>query len=224
LIFVIRPEPGLHATLAAGRELGLAMVGLPLFEVIPLAWQVPPAAQFDALLVGSANVFRHGGDRLDALLGLPVHAVGETTAEAARDRGFRVKRVGEGGLQAVLDAEREPRRYLRLAGMERVDLVVPEGSTIAAREVYEVRALPLSGSAQVSLRAGDPLVLLHSATAARHFAAEIDRLGLDRTAIRLATIGPRVTAAAGAGWAACVSAPHPSDASLLALAREMCHE
>lgn len=223
MIFVIRPEPGLGATLQAARDLGLAVVGLPLFEVIPLAWE-PPNETFDALLAGSANVFRRGGAQLAQLAHLPVRAVGDATAAAAREAGLTVESVGEGGLQALLDSDTAPRHYLRLAGTERVPLNLPRGSTMTTREVYEVRALPISGSAQVSLRAGDPLVLLHSAAAARHFAAEVDRLGLDRATMRLACIGPRVAEAAGSGWAACASAPQPNDASLLALARDLCHE
>lgn len=223
MIFVIRPEPGLQATLQSARERGLAAVGLPLFEVMPLSWAVPDPTDFDALLVGSANAFRLAGAGLASLKGLPVHAVGEVTANAARSAGFAVEQVGEGGLQSVLDGVTRPTRFLRLAGVERVPLEAPEGSTITTREVYEVRALPITGSAQVSLRAGDPLVLLHSAAAARHFAAEVDRLGLDRAAIRLACIGPRVAQAAGEGWAACEAAPQPNDDALLALASDMCH-
>ncbi len=222
MIFVIRPEPGLQSTLQAARDLGLAAVGMPLFEVLPLRWQPPDPADFDALLLGSANAVRHGGDALEQYRELPVHAVGKATAEAAQEAGFTVERVGEGGLQAVLDANDVPTRYLRLGGVETVPLE-PGKHTVTARAVYDVRALPITGSAQVSLRAGNPCVLLHSAAAARHFAAEVDRLGLDRGAVQLACIGPRVAAAAGEGWAKVQSAPQPSDAALLALARDMCH-
>lgn len=223
MIFVIRPEPGLQSTLQAARELGLAAVGLPLFEVMPRQWDAPDAAEFDALLIGSANAIRHGGDQLEQYQGLPVYAVGEATADAAREAGFTVAQVGEGGLQSVLDAVEKPMRFLRLAGVERVPLTPPEGTTITTREVYEVRALPITGSAQVGLRAGKPLVLLHSAAAARHFASEVDRLGLDRGSMQLACIGRRVEQAAGTGWAEARSAPQPGDAALLALAADMCH-
>ena len=71
---------------------------------------------------------------------------------------------------------------------------------------------------------GEPVVLLHSAEAARHFAAEVDRLGLSRGRIALAAFAPRIAAAAGTGWAASRAARQPNDPALLALAREMCHE
>lgn len=222
MIFVIRPEPGLQSTLQRARDMGLAAVGLPLFEVMPRRWDAPDPKKFDALLLGSANAVRHGGAALERYRGLPVHAVGEATAEAAREAGFTVDRVGEGGLQAVLDANDTPTRYLRLGGAETVPL--DSGNhTITERVVYEVRALPISGSSQVGLRAGKPCVLLHSAAAARHFGSEINRIGLDRGAIHLACIGERVADAAGTGWAAVRHAPQPGDDALLALARDMCH-
>ena len=222
MIFVIRPEPGLQSTLQSARDMGLAAIGLPLFEVIPLQWDAPSPDDFDALLIGSANAMRHAGKALEQYVDLPVHAVGKATADAAEEAGFSVERVGEGGLQSVLDGNAEATRYLRLGGVEKVALD-PGKHTITARNVYEVRPLPITGSAQVGLRTGKPCVLVHSAAAARHFGNEINRIGLDRQAIHLACIGPRVAAAAGEGWGAVESAPQPNDDALLALARDMCH-
>lgn len=223
MIFSIRPEPGLQSTLQAARDLNMAVLGRPLFEVVPMGWDVPDPAEFDAILLGSANAIRHGGAALEKLLAVPVYAVGEVTAAEARDRGFTVAQVGSGGLQAVIDAVKGERRFLRLAGSEHVPLDLPEGITATTRTVYDVRALPLSGSDEVSLRASEPLVIIHSAAAARHFAAECDRRRLDKSRIALACIGPRVADAAGRGWRDLQSAPQPDDASLLALARDMCH-
>ncbi|KLE34988.1 uroporphyrinogen-III synthase [Aurantiacibacter luteus] len=223
MIFAIRPEPGLQATLQRGRDMGLAVLGRPLFEVVPLRWTPPPADRFDALLIGSANAVRHAGSALEAFVHLPVHAVGEATADAAREAGLTVAHVGTGGLQQVVTAEKGDKRFLRLAGAEHVALKHPRRIAITVREVYDVRALPITGSDEVSLRVGDPIVLLHSAAAAAHFASECDRRGLDRGRIALACIGPRVAAAAGKGWKACRSAPQPDDAALLSLAENMCH-
>ena len=221
MIFVIRPEPGLQSTLAAARELGLAVIGRPLFDVVPLRWTAPDAAGFDGLLIGSANAIRHGGEALEGLKQLPVYAVGEATADAAREAGFTVAETGSGGLQAVLDNLPAPRRLLRLAGAENIALTPPAGITITECVVYKVRALALTGSDEVSLRAAKPLVLLHSAAAARHFAEECERRNLDKTRISLACIGPRVAEAAGTGWRTVRAAPQPDDAALLALAQQM---
>ncbi|MCP5396463.1 MAG: uroporphyrinogen-III synthase [Sphingomonadaceae bacterium] len=222
-VIAIRPEPGCSATVARGREMGLPIAGFPLFEILPAEWEVLEPSQFDGLLVGSANVFRHGGEGLAKLRGLPVHAVGAATAKAARASGFTVEQEGQGGLQAVLDLlAGQQRNMLRLAGRDNVPLVPPPGIKLAERICYESRALPMSAQLQDALRQG-ALVLLHSAIAAEHFARECSRLQVDFGKVTLACLGPRIVDAAGEGWAAIHSAQNPSEAALLALARDMCH-
>ena len=194
--------------------------GEPLFEVRPLAWDPPAAECFDALLVGSANAIRHAGDALSSFLDLPVHAVGESTAQAARQAGFTVPRIGQGGLQRVLSTQREPTRYLRLTGEAHVSLKARAGQKITTRIVYESAALPMPAAVAALLRPG-ALVLLHSAEAARHFGAECDRLGIDRSSIQLAALGSRIAAAAGTGWQTVDCPLRPDEDALLALLAEM---
>ncbi|WP_310535453.1 uroporphyrinogen-III synthase [Novosphingobium sp.] len=220
-VLVLRPEPGCSATVAAAQALGLDARAAPLFAVEPRDWTLPDVGSFDALLVGSANAFRHGGAQRDALRGLPVLAVGEATAEAARTGGFTVAKCGSGGLQGVLDEVPAGTQLLRLAGEERIELTAPAGVSMAEVVVYASVPRELDPAMLPALRAG-ALVLLHSAEAARHFASECARLGIDRAAVSLATIGPRVTTAAGDGWRDVQTADQPSDAALLALARRMC--
>lgn len=220
VIVAIRPEPGLQATLALGREQGLDIYGEPLFEAVPLDWGMPDMSACDALLVGSGNVFRHGGAKLEQLRHLPVHAVGKATADAAHAAGFTVANIGSGGLQGLLDALDQPMRFLRLAGAERVVLQEPPHVSIISATVYDVVSRPFSETLTQTLSDG-ALALLHSAAAAKHFAAECDRLQLDRSAISLACLGPRIAEAAGKGWAQLASAPQPNDAALLALAKDM---
>jgi len=221
-VIAVRPEPGLSRTIAAGRELGLAIEGAPLFAIRALAWEPVPAGCVDALLLGSANAVRHGGEALAAYRHLPVHAVGEETAQAARAAGLAVARTGEGGLQALLDAAGARLRYLRLAGAAHVPLVPPPGSTITARIVYEGAPLPMPDALAACLREG-ALVLLHSGEAAHHLAAECDRLHISRARVALAVLAPRIAEAAGPGWAAIASAPVPRERALLALAQDMWH-
>lgn len=221
LILAIRPEPGLGTTLAAGRERGLAIIGEALFEIRPRAWQGPDPGDVDALLIGSANAIRHGGEALARFRDKPVHAVGETTAEAARKAGFEIAAVGTGGLQRVLDAIASPRRLLRIAGEEHVALEAPAGIAIETAIAYESAALPLPEGTARRLAQG-ALVLLHSASAAAHFAGQCDAHGLAREAIALAALGPRIASAAGKGWAAIHIPDRPSDAALLAMVSELC--
>lgn len=202
--------------------MGLEAQGFPLFEVAPCAWEPPPPDSFDALLLGSANALRQGGEALSLYRGKPACVVGARTAEAARAAGLGVVAIGSGGLQGVLDAlPTGLTRLLRLAGAERVALTPPPGVTMAERVVYASRALPMPDALAQMLRA-PAVVMLHSGEAARHFAAECERLGVARSNLSLAAIGPRVAEAAGAGWARLELAASPDDAALLALAREMC--
>lgn len=218
-LVVIRPEPGNAATCAAARALGLNPAGFPLFDVAPLPWQVPEGP-FDAILAGSANVFRHGGDQLAGLRAVPVIAVGATTAQAARDAGFAVARIGEGGLQPVV-ADLPPGNYLRIAGEDRVELTPREGVRIATAVAYAAHKSPILSALAHILRKG-AVVLLHSGEAARHFADECQRLEILRESLHLACLAPRIAAMAGAGWATIATAPERTDAMLLETARRMC--
>ena len=221
-VVAIRPEPGCSATVEAGREVGLAIERWPLFEVRPLAWEPPRADEVDALLLGSANAVRHGGARLEPFRAKPAYAVGDSTAAAAEEAGFAIAAVGRGGLQPLLDTLAGPLRLLRVTGAEHVPLTPPAGVAIQTRIAYESAPLALPPELAQRLGAGS-LVMLHSAAAARHFAAECDRLAVPRRSVGLAALGPRIASAAGEGWREVRSASEPREAALLALAREMCH-
>lgn len=194
----------------------------PLFAVRPLAWQPVAREAVDALLLGSANALRHGGAALERYRGLPAYAVGERTAEAAREAGLDVVLTGSGGLQGVLGRiDPSHRRLLRLAGRERIVLDIPAHLTIATREVYASEPTPMA-EPLAALLATPAVVLLHSGEAAAHFAGVCAQGGIDRAPIRLAALGPRIAEAAGTGWASIAIAPEPNDAALLALARDLC--
>lgn len=219
-VIALRPEPGLFATVACGRELGLDVRGFALFAGEAVAWVTPDPSGYAGLLAGSAALFRFGGAQLQACRSLPVHAVGASTARAAQSMGFTVAAIGQGGLD-VLVRHLPPGRYLRLAGENHVALVPPPGVTIDTRVVYRMAALPMPAEL-CTLLGGPALVLLHSAEAARHFAAECARNAIARGHLGLATLAPRIANAAGPGWAQVRTAPEPNDRALLALARQMC--
>jgi uroporphyrinogen-III synthase len=217
----LRPEPGLSATLARAGAMGLAVTGHAISEIRPVAWECPDPAGIDGLLIGSANAILHGGDQLEHLTDKPVYAVGEATATAARAAGFTVAMTGSGGLQGVLDAIPGRCHLLRIAGEERIDLTPPPGVTFAEVIAYRSVALPLDPAVAL-LASGEALVLLHSAATAAHFAAECDRLGMARTQVSLAALGPRIAAAAGEGWRAVHTAVRPDEATLVQLAFDLC--
>ena len=58
---VLRSEPGASDTVRKARRRGLDAISLSLFQVEPVAWEVPDIDHFDALLLTSANAVLHGG-------------------------------------------------------------------------------------------------------------------------------------------------------------------
>lgn len=220
-LVIIRPEPGCTASVAAALELGLVAFGFPLFQIVPRDWTPPATDSVDALLIGSANALRHGGAALDKLRHLPVHCVGEATALAARTDGFTVATVGSGGLQPLLSQIAPETHLLRLAGEERVSLDSPPGVSLIERVVYTSQPSAMTDPLAALLQTA-AVVMLHSGEAARHFSAECDRRGIARGHIHIAALAPRVTEAAGQGWASTCAADQPSDAALLALAHHLC--
>lgn len=222
-VISIRPGAGAGRSVERARGMGIDLASFPLSELRPLAWTGPDPDDVDALLVGSANAFRHGGEELKRYLAKPVFAVGPATAQAARRHGFAVQMAGDGGLQALLDMVGErPARLLRLAGTRHVPVEPPAGTTIVHREVYTLDMLPMPEDL-VSILRGGAVVLLHSAGAAQHLGAECDRMAIDRGRVRLAALGPRIADATGPGWGEVRWVEQPDQAALLALAADMCH-
>ena len=197
------------------------MRGFALSEVVAVDWEMPPLERFDALLLGSANAIRHGGENLNKLTHLPVHAVGQATAREAKEAGFIVARTGKGGLQTVLDAVPPPVHYLRLVGSEYVELSPPEGVSFEPLQVYDVQPREFSQNAAKWL-AKEPIVLLHSGAMTRQFTKECNRLGVDRSRITLAAMGPRIAEPAGEGWRAIHVSDAPNDTALLEMVRAVC--
>jgi uroporphyrinogen-III synthase len=225
-IIVLRPQPGATATAQALRAAGHDPLVCPLFAIEQVAWTPADPAAYDALLVGSANVFRHGGPALADLKDLPVYAVGAKTARMALDLGFRVRGQGTGGLAAMLPmlADDGHLHILRLSGEDRVDLP-PSRLAIDTRIVYRSRALPMPDALHAALAHAQetpPVVLLHSARAAAHFAQAVDAARFDRGMIGLALFAPALVEAAGEGWAAVKVAASTDDRALLDVADALC--
>lgn len=212
-LLVLRPEPGASMTAERARALGLTAVAAPLFEIEPLEWDAPEAGGFDGLLLTSANAVRHSGERLQGLRGLPVYAVGEATAEAAREAGFSIAATGDGGVDRLLGSIEQDWKLLHLCGEDRRD---PLHARQRITNVPVYRACPLD-SPDLSA-ADDAVALIHSPRAGRRFAELVH----DRATTIIVAISPVAAEAVGSGWAAVESAPEPNDDALLALAARLC--
>jgi uroporphyrinogen-III synthase len=218
-LLILRPRPGADETAARARALGLDPVVAPLFTVQALPWTPPPAAEFDAIMLTSANAARRAGAGLTAFLGLPCYAVGEATAAAASDAGFTDVRVGpEDGVALLMTMEADGiTRALHPCGADHITLE-PAEMRITRMPVYEAQAVESLPPDVAAALAGDVVALLHSARAAQLFGT----LVADRSAITVAAISPRTARAAGSGWRRVAVAAEPRDHALLALAAELC--
>jgi uroporphyrinogen-III synthase len=212
-LLVLRPEPGASATVERARQQGLDAFAVPLFEIGPVNWEAPETTSFDALLLTSANAVRHGGEQLRRLRGLPVYAVGPSTAGAAASAGLEIAAIGNGGLDELLTSIEPDLKLLHLCGQDR------RPSANASQEIIPVvayRSTPIDG---LDLRAAaGSVAMIHSPRAGRRFAELVH----DRGSIAIAAISPAAAETAGPGWAAVESVPRPDDQALLALAASLC--
>jgi len=211
-LLIVRPQPGAEESARRARALGLEPIVAPLFETRPLAWTPPDPADFDAILLTSANAARLGGEGLSPFLFMPCYAVGERTADAARAAGFADVRTGpsDGAALAAMAKRDGARSLLHLGGRHHRPL---EGAVpVAIYTSEEAGALPAD--------LGEAVVLLHSPRAAARFAA----LAGDRDKFSLAAISAQTAAAAGAGWRTVAIAAAPRDEALLELAAKLCQK
>lgn len=212
---VLRPQPGADATVAKARKLGLDAVAVPLFEVEAVAWDAPVVASFDGLLLTSANAVRMAGEGLKSLRGLKVYAVGEATAEAARETGFDIAATGDAGVDRLLGSIEPDLRLLHLCTADRREPVdtKQEIVPVAVYRSISVEAPDLSA-------AKDSIALIHSPRAGRRFA----QLMSDRSTTTIAAISEAAADAIGSGWRTVETADQPSDDALLALAARLCNK
>ena len=148
-VLVTRPQPDADRTAKLLISMGHEPVIAPVSEIVAVAGEWP-AGPFDGVLLTSQNGLRHGVARLPGEIArLPLFAVGQRTALAAREAGFgevlEGKGTGEG--MAGLIRRRMPgrARLLYLAGEPRKPGLERElaacGFTVEALVVY--RAVPV---------------------------------------------------------------------------------
>lgn len=211
-LLLLRPEPGLSASAERARALGLEVIACPLFRVEPVAWEAPDPTEFDALLLTSANAVRLGGPELAKLRGLPVNAVGEATAAAAREAGFHVETIGSGNAVDLLAGLPRSLKLLHIAGEDHRNI---GDRPIERRIAYRSQAIedPCLPSLEGLVAA------VHSPRAGKRLAELVPVRG--ETAI--AAISTAASEACGSGWERLGVAEEPNEKSLLALAARLCH-
>jgi len=212
-LLLLRPDPGLSASAERATAMGLEVVCCPLFRIEPVEWVTPDPDGYQALLLTSANTVRHAGHGLHLFRSLPVHAVGEATAAAAREMGFRVETVGRGDVADLLAELPTSLRLLWLGGEIRQE--PPGRDEVDMRIVY--RSAPIEAPELPPL--GGLVAAVHSPRTGQRLAELANTR--DRTAI--AAISEAAAKACGPGWERVEIAERPEDSSLLALAATLCH-
>ena len=212
-LLVLRPEPGATATVERARERGLDAFAVPLFEIEPVEWDAPDPSGFDGLLLTSANAVRCSGEKLKALRELPVYAVGEATAEAARQAGFPIAAVGDGDIERLLGSIEQKLSLVHPCGEDRR---TPSNTAqqITVVPVYRAKSIEAPDLGHTE----GVVALIHSPRAGRRFAELIGT----RASVSIAAISRAAAEAAGKGWETVEFAATPNDDALLALASRLC--
>lgn len=211
-LVLIRPEPGLTASAERAQAMGLEVIRWPLFRIEPVAWSVPDADDYDAMLLTSANAARQAGSGLSQLSGLPVYAVGNMTAEVARQAGLSVIGVGDAGVDALLQIVPTETRLLHPTGAEQTMRSVAR----TIRDIIVYRSVTVEGAVPAVLVGS--VVAVHSPRAGRELAARI----ANRASITIAAISEVAAIVCGSGWAQVSVAEKPDDGHLLSLAATLC--
>jgi uroporphyrinogen-III synthase len=221
-LLIIRPEPGASATAVRAKAAGFEPALMPFFEVRPRRWAAPDPANYDALLITSSNAARHAGAELQPLNALPVHTVGERTADAACEAGLALATVGTSGADEAIKAAADSghRHLLWLAGEEHKLPHLPQGIQLDVIVCYSADALQLPANAAEIIAKAD-IVALHSPRAATLFADTATKLGLTKSNITIAAFSPAIAEGAGVGWRDIAIAKTPTDDALLSAAAEL---
>ena len=230
-VLVMRPVPDAARTAARLVELGHQVLLSPLLSIEPVAIDKVPAGPFAALAATSANASRIAGAmvELDALRAVTLYAVGDRTAEVAREAGFAAVVVADGDAKALAQLLTKRlasgARVLHLAGEERVQelgaLLAQAGMRVEVLVLYRARAASeLAAEAAAALASGRLDAVLHySPRSAAAFVALVERQGFVNTAqrVRHYCLSDVVAAPLAAIGVAASVAKKPNEAELLAL-------
>jgi uroporphyrinogen-III synthase len=228
-VLVTRPHPDNEATALALRERGFEVVLAPMlrFEQVPLedGLEVDVAG----VIVTSANALRAVGGELASLTALPLFAVGDHTAEEARQHGFAKVISAEGDaakLRRRVVKEFKGSEALRLLYLTGSDLsrdlageLDADGFEVITRTTYRMVALStLSRETREAFAANNVEAVLHySQRSARAFleAARADGVEISALAVPQCCISANVAAILHeAGAVQVLSAASPDENAL----------
>jgi uroporphyrinogen-III synthase len=227
-VLITRPQTGAPDTAARVAALGLCPVVAPLLGIRALPTALPTAERLQAVLIASGNALT---GLPAAYHSLPLLAVGDASAAAARVAGFARVLSADGAAEALIalvGRQCDPGgRPLLLAACRGQSMKLAAGLRVLGFRVVRhavyaaipVHALP--DAAATALRDGSlRAALFFSAETARQFARLLIRSGL-REAVRgvdACAIGePAAAAIQALPWRRVLCAAKPTQDAMLAL-------
>src|SRR3984957_4933296 len=201
-VLVTRPHPDDETPAAGLRARGFEVLLAPMLRFEPVAFNDDEDVRYGAVIVTSANALRGIERQLQdsKLLKLPLFAVGEHTASAARSHGFETVISAKGDAASLRDlvlasvkaktlTKASPLLYLAGADLAR-DLageLGERGFTVVTQTTY--RMVPLSGLPRETCDAfaanGVQAVLHYSRRSARAFLEAVRAAGVEISALAI---------------------------------------
>jgi uroporphyrinogen-III synthase len=211
-VWVARAQPGADATAMRLRAMGHEPVVAPVLEVRPVPGAVIDLEGVDAVALTSANAVQAYA-ALEPSRDLPVFAVGEASAAAARAAGFAAVHSADGdlgALSALLETAR-PGTVLHAAATETAGDLAPTGVPVRTVAIYEtVAARPAINLATLDA------VLIHSPKAGR----QVAEIAAGSGHLAVFALSPNCAApVAAAGLGSVAVAARPNETALLTLLR-----
>lgn len=184
-VIVTRAEPGASDTMARLEAMGLDAIGSPMLALVRRDAPLPDLSAIHHLVFTSANGVRFLAEST-GFRGAKAWCVGPSTAEAARQAGFRQVHEGAGDAQdlagdmiAALPAGSTGVLHVanEAAAGELVARLRAAGIPAEFLALYETRPVEeLTPAAEAALAGGPAFVLIHSAKGAGAFSNAASRL------------------------------------------------
>ena len=229
-VVITRPQPAAERTAAALATRGHDVWVVPLMQVEPV--EADLSGDWGGVIITSANAPAGiaGDPAREALIALPLLAVGQRSAEAARAADFTEVTSAGGDVRDLLRAL-DTRRLdqvaplLYLAGEDRTTDLTAElaahGIAAEMRVVYRAVPLPFPPELTAALEAGDVEAVLHfSRRSAENYVAGARAAGIaeEALAVRHYCLSAQVAEPLEAAGAKRVTiAPRPQEAALIEL-------
>lgn len=219
-LLLLRPQPGNDASAERARVLGIDVVQLPLFEIVPVHNGTVPDGPFDALLITSPNGARYGAETIARFADLPIYTVGDTSAQAVRENGGKDVRTGGGDASRTIPmiVADGIKTVLHICG-EEVRPFDTLGLTITQHIVYGSDARDMRPFTKMLVTMPPSVIAIHSPAAGRRLNALMPPSCRNHMILGLSEAA---TNAAGKGWRQVHVSPTPDDSALLRIATTLC--